>query len=150
MQKRKLGASGLEVSALGLGCMGLSYGYGPAQERQKAISMIRQAFENGVTFFDTAEAYGQGANEEVVGEALAPIREQVVIATKFGFKNGDSSAGLDSRPERIRAVADAALSRPRMRRIAPMLSYYPVRRVASRHVTSRMLCATRARLGRIQ
>jgi aryl-alcohol dehydrogenase-like predicted oxidoreductase len=112
-----LGTNGLEVSALGLGCMGLSYGYGPAQERQKAISMIRQAFDKGVTFFDTAEAYGQGTNEELVGEALAPIREQVVIATKFGFKDGDSSAGFDSRPERIRAVADAALKRLRTNRI---------------------------------
>lgn len=113
MQKRNLGASGLEVSALGFGCMGLSYGYGPPQERQAAISLIRAAHERGVTFFDTAEAYGPFVNEEVVGEALAPIRDQVVIATKFGFKGGDSTAGQDSRPERIREVADAALKRLR-------------------------------------
>jgi len=113
MRKRKLGKSGLEVSAIGFGCMGLSFGYGPAQEKPKAVSLIRQAFELGVTFFDTAEAYGPFANEEVVGEALAPIRDKVVIATKFGFKNGDSTAGTDSRPERIRAVADASLKRLR-------------------------------------
>ncbi|MGC4029969.1 MAG: aldo/keto reductase [Steroidobacteraceae bacterium] len=111
MQKRKLGSSGLEVSALGLGCMGLSYGYGPAQPRQKAIALIRTAFDRGVTFFDTAEAYGPFTNEEVVGEALAPIRDKVVIATKFGFKGGDSTADLDSRPVRIREVAEAALKR---------------------------------------
>jgi aryl-alcohol dehydrogenase-like predicted oxidoreductase len=113
MQKRKLGKSGLEVSAIGFGCMGLSFGYGPAQERQKAVSLIRQAVELGVTFFDTAETYGPFTNEEVVGEALAPIRDRVVIATKFGFKNGHSTAGTDSRPERIRAVADASLKRLR-------------------------------------
>ena len=113
MRKRKLGKSGLEVSAIGFGCMGLSFGYGPAQEKQNAISLIRQAFELGVTFFDTAEAYGPFTNEEVVGEALAPIRDKVVIATKFGFKNGDSTAGTDSRPERIKAVADASLKRLR-------------------------------------
>ena len=111
MKKRTLGASGLEVSALGFGCMGLSYGYGPPQERQAAINLIRAAHERGVTFFDTAEAYGPFVNEEIVGEALAPIRDQVVIATKFGFKGGDSTAGQDSRPERIREVADAALKR---------------------------------------
>ena len=111
MQKRKLGSSGLEVSALGLGCMGLSYGYGPAQPRQSAIDLIRAAFDLGVTFFDTAEAYGPFTNEEVVGEALAPIRDKVVIATKFGFKGGDSAAGVDSRPARIRQVAEAALQR---------------------------------------
>jgi aryl-alcohol dehydrogenase-like predicted oxidoreductase len=111
MRKRTLGASGLEVSALGFGCMGLSYGYGPPQERQAAINLIRAAHERGVTFFDTAEAYGPFVNEELVGEALAPIRDQVVIATKFGFKGGDSTAGQDSRPERIREVADAALQR---------------------------------------
>ena len=110
MQKRKLGKSNLEVSALGFGCMGLSFGYGPAQEKQSAITLIRAAFENGVTFFDTAEAYG-ALNEEMVGEALAPIRDQVVIATKFGFKDGDAKAGMDSRPERIRHVADASLKR---------------------------------------
>jgi len=117
MKKRKLGKSGLEVSAIGLGCMGLSYGYGPAQERQQAISLIRLAAENGVTFFDTAEAYGPFLNEEVVGEALAPIRDGVVIATKFGFKNGDPKAGMDSRPERIRAVAEASLKRLKTDRI---------------------------------
>lgn len=111
MRKRKLGKSGLEVPALGFGCMGLSYGYGPAQERQKALSLIRAAFDNGVTFFDTAEAYGPFTNEEVVGEALAPIRDKVVIATKFDFKNGDSAGGMDSRPERIRSVPEASLKR---------------------------------------
>jgi len=117
MKKRKLGKSGLEVSAIGLGCMGLSYGYGPAQERQQAIALIRLAAENGVTFFDTAEAYGPFVNEEVVGEALAPIRNSVVIATKFGFKDGVPTAGMDSRPERIRAVAEASLKRLRTDRI---------------------------------
>ena len=113
MQKRKLGKGGLEVSALGLGCMGLSFGYGPATERQQAITLIRTAFNHGVTFFDTAEAYGPFLNEEVVGEALEPLRKEVVIATKFGFKEGTPSKGLDSRPERIREVADAALKRLR-------------------------------------
>jgi aryl-alcohol dehydrogenase-like predicted oxidoreductase len=117
MQKRTLGNSGLEVSAIGLGCMGLSYGYGPATDRTEAVRLIRAAFELGVTFFDTAEAYGPFINEEVVGEALAPLRDQVVIATKFGFRNGDVGAGLDSRPERIREVADAALKRLRTDRI---------------------------------
>jgi aryl-alcohol dehydrogenase-like predicted oxidoreductase len=116
VQKRKLGKSNLEVSALGLGCMGLSFGYGPAQEKPDAISLIREAFESGVTFFDTAEAYGP-LNEEMVGEALAPVRDQVVIATKFGFKDGDSKAGMDSRPERIRHVADASLKRLQTNRI---------------------------------
>jgi aryl-alcohol dehydrogenase-like predicted oxidoreductase len=116
VQKRKLGKSNLEVSALGFGCMGLSFGYGPAQEKQTAISLIREAFASGVTFFDTAEAYG-ALNEEMVGEALAPIRDQVVIATKFGFKDGDSKAGMDSRPERIRQVADASLKRLKTDRI---------------------------------
>jgi aryl-alcohol dehydrogenase-like predicted oxidoreductase len=111
MQKRKLGRTGLEVSALGLGCMGLSFAYGPATDRQEAIKLIRAAHERGVTFFDTAEAYGPGVNEEVVGEALAPVRDAVVIATKFGFKDGIPNHGLDSRPERIREVADAALKR---------------------------------------
>jgi aryl-alcohol dehydrogenase-like predicted oxidoreductase len=111
MQKRKLGKSNLEVSALGLGCMGLSFGYGPATEKQQAISLIRTAFERGVTFFDTAEAYGPFANEELVGEAVAPFRAQVAIATKFGFKEGKPADGMDSRPERIREVADAALKR---------------------------------------
>ena len=113
MHKRKLGSSNLEVSAIGLGCMGLSYGYGPATGRQDAIKLIRSAAELGVTFFDTAEAYGPFVNEELVGEALAPFRDRVVIATKFGFRSGDSNAGLDSRPERIREVADAALKRLR-------------------------------------
>ena len=113
MQKRKLGKSNLEVSAIGLGCMGLSFGYGPATEKEPAITLIRKAFELGVTFFDTAEAYGPFANEELVGEAVEPFRKQVVIATKFGFQDGDSHKGLDSRPERIREVADAALKRLR-------------------------------------
>jgi aryl-alcohol dehydrogenase-like predicted oxidoreductase len=111
MQVRKLGKSGLEVSAIGLGCMGLSFGYGPATEKEQAITLIRSAFDRGVTFFDTAEAYGPFTNEEVVGEALAPFREQVVIATKFGFEDGDSHKGLNSCPERIREVAGAALKR---------------------------------------
>ncbi len=113
MQKRKLGNSGLEVSAIGLGCMGLSYGYGPATDRGEAIKLIRAAYERGVTFFDTAEAYGPFINEEVVGEALEPIRDKVVIATKFGFQDGDSTKPTDSRPERIRQVADEALTRLR-------------------------------------
>jgi aryl-alcohol dehydrogenase-like predicted oxidoreductase len=117
MIKRTLGQSGLEVSAIGLGCMGLSFAYGPATETQEAIKLIRSAVELGVTFFDTAEAYGPFTNEEVVGEALAPFRDEVVIATKFGFRAGDSTAGLDSRPERIRAVADAALKRLKTDRI---------------------------------
>lgn len=117
MQKRKLGKSNLEVSAIGLGCMGLSFGYGPATDKPDAIKLIRTAFERGVNFFDTAEAYGPFTNEELVGEALAPIRDKVVIATKFGFQEGDSKLGQDSRPERIRAVADAALKRLRTDRI---------------------------------
>ena len=117
MQRRILGHGGLEVSAIGLGCMGLSYGYGPAVERQAGIALIRAAVERGVTFFDTAEAYGPFVNEELIGEALAPFRDHVVIATKFGFKDGDVQAGLDSRPERIRAVAEAALTRLRTDRI---------------------------------
>ncbi len=113
MQKRTLGKSGLEVSALGLGCMGLSFGYGPATEKQQAIALIRSAVERGVTFFDTAEVYGPFTNEQVVGEALEPFRKQVVIATKFGFKEGTSSKGLDSSPERIRQVAEESLKRLR-------------------------------------
>jgi aryl-alcohol dehydrogenase-like predicted oxidoreductase len=115
MQKRKLGKSGLEVSAIGLGCMGMSYGYGPARDKQEMISLIRSAVERGVTFFDTAEAYGPFTNEELVGEALAPFREQVVIATKFGFKFGPKGEqiGLDSRPEHIKEVAEASLKRLR-------------------------------------
>src|SRR5438105_6330110 len=118
MQKRKLGKSNLEVSAIGLGCMGLSFGYGPAVEKQQGISLIRAAVEHGVTFFDTAEVYGPFTNEELVGEALAPFRDQVVIATKFAFKieNG-KQAGLDSRPEHIKEVADASLKRLKTDRI---------------------------------
>ena len=112
MQKRKLGNSDLEVSALGLGCMGLSYGYGPAADKQDAISLIRTAVERGITFFDSAEAYGPFKNEELLGEALAPVRDQVVIATKFGFKfEGDKQSGTDSRPEHIKEVAEASLKR---------------------------------------
>jgi aryl-alcohol dehydrogenase-like predicted oxidoreductase len=111
MQKRKLGNSHLEVSAIGLGCMGLSFGYGPATDKQQAIALIRSAFERGVTFFDTAEAYGPFTNEELLGEALAPFRAQVVIATKFGFESGKVEAGLNSKPDHIRQVADAALKR---------------------------------------
>lgn len=117
MKKRKLGKNGPEVSALGLGCMGLSFGLGPATEKQDAIKLIRRAFEIGVTFFDSAEAYGPYVNEEVVGEALEPFRNQVVIATKFGFKNGKPQDGLDSHPENIRAHAEAALKRLRTDRI---------------------------------
>lgn len=113
MKKRKLGNSGLEVSALGLGCMGLSFGYGPATDKKSAVDLIRAAVELGITLFDTAEAYGPGDNEEVLGEALAPYRDKVVIATKFGFRNGRPGEGLDSRPERIRAVAEASLKRLR-------------------------------------
>ena len=112
MQKRKLGNSDLEVSALGFGCMGISFGYGQASSREDGIGIIRAAFDRGVTFFDTAEAYGPFTNEELVGEALAPVRDQVVIATKFGFKFEDGkSVGLDSRPAHIREVADASLKR---------------------------------------
>jgi aryl-alcohol dehydrogenase-like predicted oxidoreductase len=113
MQKRTLGNSGVEVSALGLGCMGLSYGYGPATEKEQAIKLIRTAFESGVTFFDTAEAYGPYLNEEIVGEALEPMRDKVVIATKFGFIDGKPSAGLNSKPENIRSMTEAALKRLR-------------------------------------
>jgi aryl-alcohol dehydrogenase-like predicted oxidoreductase len=117
VKKRKLGRSELEVSALGFGCMGLSSGYGPPLDAESARSLIRQAVESGVTFFDTAEAYGPFANEELVGQALAPVRDAVVVATKFGFKDGSPKAGLDSRPERIRQVADASLARLRTDRI---------------------------------
>ena len=112
MKTRKLGKNNLEVSAIGLGCMGLSFGYGPAVDKQQGVSLIRAAVERGVTFFDTAEVYGPYTNEELVGEALAPFRDQVVIATKFGFKieNG-KQAGLDSRPEHIKEVAEASLKR---------------------------------------
>ena len=115
MQTRKLGKSNLEVSALGLGCMGMSFGYGPAADKMEMISLIRSAVERGVTFFDTAEVYGPFTNEELVGEALAPLRDQVVIATKFGFKpdpnGGPRWSGLDSRPEHIKEVAEASLKR---------------------------------------
>jgi aryl-alcohol dehydrogenase-like predicted oxidoreductase len=110
MQQRKLGNSGLDVSAIGLGCMGMSSGYGPAADKQEMISLIRTAVERGVTFFDTAEAYGPFTNEELVGEALAPLRDEVMIATKFGFKL-DPEGGVDSRPDHIREVADASLKR---------------------------------------
>lgn len=116
MQTRTLGNSGLEVSAIGLGCMGLSFGYGPATGTRDAVALIRAAHERGVTFFDTAEAYG-AINEQIVGEALGPVRDQVVIATKFGFRDGVPGAGLDSRPERIRAVAEASLKNLRTERI---------------------------------
>jgi len=113
MQKRTLGKSNLEVSAVGLGCMGMSYGYGPAADKQEMIRLLRSAVERGITFFDTAEAYGPFTNEELVGEALAPFRGQVVIATKFGFKFGPTGEqmGLDSRPEHIKQVAEASLKR---------------------------------------
>ncbi len=118
MQKRRLGKSDLEVSALGFGCMGLSYGYGPATDKAEAIKLIRAAFERGITLFDTAEAYGPFTNEEVVGEAVAPFRDQVVIATKFGFRFGDGGqTGTDSRPEHIKTVADASLKRLQTDRI---------------------------------
>ena len=118
MEQRELGSSGLRVSALGLGCMGLSFSYGPATEKTAAIALIRRAVELGVTFFDTAEVYGPFTNEEVVGEALAPVRDQVVIATKFGFNIGAGYAtALNSRPEHIRAVVDASLQRLRTDRI---------------------------------
>jgi aryl-alcohol dehydrogenase-like predicted oxidoreductase len=116
MQKRKLGKNNLEVSALGFGCMGMSFGYGPAGNKQQMLSVLRAAVESGVTFFDTAEVYGPFTNEELVGEALAPFREQVVIATKFGFKLDPSTgkqAGLDSRPAHIKEVAEASLKRLR-------------------------------------
>jgi aryl-alcohol dehydrogenase-like predicted oxidoreductase len=118
MQKRTLGKSGLEVSALGFGCMGISFGYGSAMSPEEGIAIIRAAVDRGVTFFDTAEAYGPFANEEVVGEALGPVRDRVVIATKFGFKfEGNKSVGLDSRPAHIREVAEAALKRLKTDRI---------------------------------
>jgi aryl-alcohol dehydrogenase-like predicted oxidoreductase len=117
MQKRKLGKCGLEVSAIGFGCMGLNFSYGPGLEKQDAVALIRAAFARGVTFFDTAEAYGPFTNEELVGEALAPMRDEVVIATKFGFKEGKAPLGMDSRPERIRQVAEASLKRLKTDRI---------------------------------
>src|ERR1039458_6192020 len=117
MQKRKLGNSGLEVSALGLGCMGMSFSYGPPKDTQEMTSLLRAAVERGITFFDTAEVYGPLINEELVGEALAPFREQVAIATKFGFKldpNTGKQAGLNSRPEHIKQVAEGSLKRLRV------------------------------------
>jgi aryl-alcohol dehydrogenase-like predicted oxidoreductase len=117
MKERTLGKSQLRVSAIGLGCMGLSFAYGKAVEKSEAISLIRAAFESGVTFFDTAEAYGPFTNEELLGEALAPLRDRVVIATKFGFKEGRANQGMDSRPSRIREVADLALKRLKTDRI---------------------------------
>src|SRR6266403_933174 len=114
MKKRKLGKSGLEVSAIGLGCMGMSFGYGPPKDKQEMIALLRAAVGRGVTFFDTAEVYGPFINEELVGEGLAPFREQVVIATKFGFKldpKSGRSIGVDSRPEHIKRVAEASLKR---------------------------------------
>src|ERR1700731_220188 len=116
MKKRNLGNSGLEVSAIGLGCMGLTHALGPAVGTDEAVKLIRAAVERGVTLFDTAEAYGE-ANEKIVGEALAPVRDQVVIGTKFGWKDGDSTAGRDSRPERIRFVAEQSLKRLQTDRI---------------------------------
>ena len=117
MQNRELGKSGLRVSALGLGCMGLSFGYGKAVEKRDGIALIRAAFEKGVTFFDTAEAYGPFVNEELLGEALEPFREDVVIATKFGFEGGDSKGGLNSKPEHINAFVEASLKRLKTDRI---------------------------------
>ena len=118
MEKRKLGTSKLEVSVLGFGCMGISFGYGPARSREDGIAIIRAAVDGGVTFFDTAEAYGPFTNEELVGEALGPVRDQVVIATKFGFKfEGGKQVGLDSGPAHIREVADASLKRLKTDRI---------------------------------
>jgi aryl-alcohol dehydrogenase-like predicted oxidoreductase len=116
MQQRELGQSGLKVSALGLGCMGMSFGLGPAADKKEMIALIAKAVELGVTFFDTAEAYGPYANEELLGEALAPFRKKVVIATKFGFKYGpkNEQMGLDSRPEHIKEVAEASLRRLRI------------------------------------
>lgn len=111
MQTRKLGNSGLEVSALGLGCMGMSFGYGPAHDKKEMISLLRSAYEKGVTFFDTAECYGPHLNEELLGEALSPFRDKIVIATKFGFLEGDSKKGLDSRPEWIRKSIEGSLKR---------------------------------------
>jgi aryl-alcohol dehydrogenase-like predicted oxidoreductase len=109
MKTRKLGTSGLEVSELGFGCMGLSVGYGPATNEKAAVALIQKAYQSGITFFDTAEVYAQGANEQLVGKALHDVRDQVIIATKFGFKNGKVTDGLDSRPERIRQVAENSL-----------------------------------------
>jgi aryl-alcohol dehydrogenase-like predicted oxidoreductase len=117
MKYRQLGKSGLEVSAIGLGCMGLSFGYGPATDKQEGLKLIRRAYELGVNFFDSAEAYGPFTNEELLGKAIQSFRDEVVLATKFGFKGGNSTAGLDSRPENIKAVAEASLKRLKTDRI---------------------------------
>lgn len=117
MEYRKLGKSGLEVSSIGLGCMGLSFGYGPATEKKEGVKLIRRAYELGVNFFDSAEAYGPFTNEELIGEAVTPFRDHIILSTKFGFKGGSSVAGLDSRPENIKVVADASLKRLRTDRI---------------------------------
>lgn len=125
MNKRKLGNTGLEVSAIGFGCMGISFGYGPATGKKEGIDLIRAAVERGATFFDTAECYGPFINEELVGEALEPVRDRVAIATKFGFRNGEVHQGLDSRPERIRQVADESLKRLRTDRIDLFYQHRP-------------------------
>src|SRR5512137_2371348 len=130
MQKRILGKSGLEVSAIGLGCMGMSFGYGPAKDKKEMIALLRQAVERGITFFDTAEVYGPFINEELVGEALAPFRGRVVIATKFGFKHDPQkgphpTVGLDSRPEQIKRVTDASLKRLRVEAIDLFYQHRP-------------------------
>ena len=117
MKQRILGSQGLNVSSIGLGCMGLSYGYGSGTDKKTSIKLIRTAFELGVNFFDTAEAYGPLENEKLLGEALKPIRDEVVIATKFGFRNGNAKEGLDSRPENIKAMVDASLMRLQTDRI---------------------------------
>jgi aryl-alcohol dehydrogenase-like predicted oxidoreductase len=126
MEQRKLGSSGLEVSALGLGCMGMSFAYGPPPDRQEMISLLRAAVERGVTFFDSAEAYGPFTNEELVGEALAPFRGRVAVATKFGFSFDPGTeagqGGLDSRPEHVKAVAEASLGRLKVEAIASSTS----------------------------
>jgi aryl-alcohol dehydrogenase-like predicted oxidoreductase len=124
MQKRKLGRNGLEVSALGLGCMGMSYAYGPAPDKQEMIRLLRTAVERGMTFFDTAESYGPYVNEELVGEALAPYRGKVVIATKFGFNFGLNAErlGLSSKPEHIRQVVEGSLKRLRIKTIDLLIS----------------------------
>jgi len=132
MQKRRLGKSGLEVSALGFGCMGISFSYGPATSREAGVAIIRAAVDGGVTFFDTAEAYGPYANEELVGEALAPVRDQVVIATKFGFKFEGKQPGLDSTPSHIREVAEASLKRLKTDRIDLFYQHRVIRMFRSR------------------
>src|SRR5215510_12748996 len=125
MQKRKLGKNNLEVSAIGFGCMGLNFSYGHALSKEESISLVRQAVDRGVTFFDTAECYGPFTNEEIVGEALRPIRDRVVIATKFGWRDGVPEAGRDSRPARIRQVAEESLKRLRTDRIDIFFQHRP-------------------------